>query len=68
MLPVIWPFGISIFHCSLSLTSLITDGGNINKNYPRLTSRKTVAWQPSCFVKNAELKYMTREVTDSCYR
>ena len=48
MLPVIWPFGISIFHCSLSLTSLITDSGNINKNYPRLTSRRIVARQPSC--------------------
>ena len=33
-----------------------------------MTSRKTVAWQPSCFVKTAELNNMTREITDSSYR
>ena len=26
-----------------------------------------MAWQPSCFVKNAELKNMTRGITDCCY-
>ena len=27
-----------------------------------------MACQPSCFVKNAELNNMTREITDSSYR